>query len=93
MIRAPRQARREAGKGDVEEEAKSRAVKLNNSIDQLKDCTTQVLAQVAALAKVIDVNTERLPFFTICFCPFERMSALAGGIAIMHAYTSSSILR
>lgn len=47
-----RQARREAGKGDVEDEAKIRSVKLNNSIDQLKECTTQVLSQVAALAKV-----------------------------------------
>lgn len=46
------QARREAGKGDVEDEARARSVKLNNSIDQLKDCTAQVLAQVAALAKV-----------------------------------------
>lgn len=49
---SPWQARREAGKGDVEDEAKARSAKLNNSIDNLKDCTTQVLAQVAALAKV-----------------------------------------
>lgn len=36
----------------MEDEAKARSAKLNNSIDNLKDCTTQVLAQVAALAKV-----------------------------------------
>ena len=43
--------RREAGKGDMEEERKSRSIKLNHSIDSLKDCTAQILAQAAALAK------------------------------------------
>lgn len=46
------QARREAGRGDIEEEVKTRSAKLNMSIESLKDCTTQILAQVAALAKV-----------------------------------------
>ncbi|CAM9195217.1 unnamed protein product [Ectocarpus sp. 6 AP-2014] len=46
-------ARRESGKGgDMEEEVKARSTKLNASIDNLKDCTTQILAQVAALSKV-----------------------------------------
>lgn len=56
------QARREAGKGDVEDEAKVRSVKkLNHSIDQLKDCTTQVLSQVAALAKVKRKQAKQSP--------------------------------
>lgn len=46
------QARREAGRGDMDDEVKSRSLKLNASIDNLKDCTAQILAQVAALAKV-----------------------------------------
>ncbi|CBJ33631.1 conserved unknown protein [Ectocarpus siliculosus] len=46
------EARRESGKGgDMEEEVKARSTKLNASIDNLKDCTTQILAQVAALSK------------------------------------------
>lgn len=47
------QARREAGRGgDNDDDVKSRSSKLNVSIDNLKDCTAQILAQVAALAKV-----------------------------------------
>lgn len=36
----------------MDDEVKSRSLKLNVSIDYLKDCTAQILAQVAALAKV-----------------------------------------
>lgn len=46
------QARREAGRGDMDDEVKSRSLKLNVSIDNLKECTAQIMAQVAALAKV-----------------------------------------
>ncbi|CAM9995143.1 unnamed protein product [Discosporangium mesarthrocarpum] len=45
-------ARRDAGKGDVEEEVRSRSAKLNHSIEELKSCTTEVLAEIGALAKV-----------------------------------------
>ncbi|CAN0405632.1 unnamed protein product, partial [Hapterophycus canaliculatus] len=51
------EARREAGKGDIEEELK-KSSKLNSSIESLKDCTTQILAQVAALAKVTGTARE-----------------------------------
>lgn len=64
------QARREAGKGDVEDEAKARSAKLNNSIDNLKDCTTQVLAQVAALAKVWSFFRLRVKQGVRLYCLF-----------------------
>lgn len=44
----------------MDDEVKSRSVKLNVSIDHLKDCTAQILAQVAALAKV-KWNESRSP--------------------------------
>lgn len=46
------QARRETGK-DMDDEIKAKSTKLNASIDNLKECTSQILAQVAALAKVM----------------------------------------
>eukprot|EP00752_Nemacystus_decipiens_P016285 g14564.t1 len=46
------EARREAGRADMDDEVKSRSLKLNTSIDNLKGCTAQIMAQVAALAKV-----------------------------------------
>lgn len=46
------QARRETGK-DMDDEIKAKATKLNASIDNLKECTSKILAQVAALEKVV----------------------------------------
>lgn len=42
----------------MEDEVKARSTKLKASIDNLKDCTTQILAQVAALSKVRSTRTS-----------------------------------
>lgn len=42
----------------MDDEVRSRSLKLNVSIDNLKECTAQIMAQVAALAKVRRTGTK-----------------------------------
>ena len=62
----------------MEEERRSRSTKLKTSIDNLKDCTAQILAQAAALAKA-SMRVSVLLFIAEYVGPAARADGRAGG--------------
>ena len=61
----------------MEEERRSRSTKLKTSIDNLKDCTAQILAQAAALAKA-SMRVSLLLFIAEYVGPAARAGGRAG---------------
>eukprot|EP00904_Undaria_pinnatifida_P001526 jgi/Undpi1/11374/HiC_scaffold_30.g13671.m1 len=85
------EARREAGKGgDMEEERRSRSTKLKTSIDNLKDCTAQILAQAAALAKA-SMRVSVLLFIAEYVEPQLKESLFKGLSACQVFYCQASL--